>query len=92
MRRSARLVFLGNDEPRPHRLLNVDQAIAEISAHVSAAGDILHRGVALPGPDAREGWHDFRLALPAAPATYFRIKQAVFRRAFGDFARIWSAR
>jgi hypothetical protein len=88
----ARLVFLGDDEPKPHRLLNGDQAIAEISAHVSAASDLLRRGVALPGPDAREEWNDFRLALPAAPATYFQIKQAAFGRAFGDFARIWSAR
>jgi hypothetical protein len=59
---------------------------------VSAAGDLLVRGVALPGPDAREEWNNFRLALPAAKATYFQIKQAAFRRAFGDFARIWSAR
>jgi hypothetical protein len=88
----ARLVFLGDDEPKPYRLLNVDQAIAEISAHVSAAGDLLRRGVALPGPDAREEWNNFRLALPAAPATYFEIKQAAFRRSFGDFARIWSTR
>jgi hypothetical protein len=88
----ARLVFLRDGEPKPYRLLNVDQAIAEISAHMSAAGDLLRRGVALPGPDAREEWNDFRLALPAAPATYLQLKQAACRRAFGDFARIWSAR
>jgi hypothetical protein len=88
----ARLVFLGADQPKPHRLLDVDQAIANIGTHLSAAGDLLRRGGALPGPDAREDWNDFRLALPAARTTYFQTKQAALGRAFGDFARIWSAR
>lgn len=88
----ARLVFLGADQPKPHRLLDVDQAIANIGTHLSAAGDLLRRGVALPGPDARENWNDFRLALPAVRTTYFQTKQAALGRAFGDFARIWSAR
>ena len=82
----------GDDQPKPYTLLDVDQAIAEIGAHVSAAGDLLRRGLILPGRDAREEWNDFRLALPVAPETYFQIKQAAFGRAFGDFARIWSAR
>ncbi|WP_164045492.1 hypothetical protein, partial [Serratia marcescens] len=30
----ARLVFLGNKEPRPYRLPDVDQAIAELGGHV----------------------------------------------------------
>jgi hypothetical protein len=88
----GRLVFLGADQPKPQRLLDVDQAVADIGTHVSAAGGLLHRGVALPGPDAREDWNDFRLALPAARATYFQTKQAALGRAFDDFARIWSAR
>jgi hypothetical protein len=88
----ARLVFLGDDQPKAYRLADVDQAIADIGAHVSAAGDFLRRGLILPGRDAREEWNDFRLALPVAPETYFQIKQAAFGRAFGDFARIWSAR
>jgi RecB family exonuclease len=88
----ARLVFLGADRPRPYNLPDVDQAIADIGAHLSAAVDLLRRGVALPGPDAREDWNDFALALPAAPAIYFQIKQAALGRAFGDFARIWSVR
>jgi RecB family exonuclease len=88
----ARLLFLGSDEPKPHPLPDVDQAIADIGAHVSAATDLLRRGIALPGPDAREDWNDFRLALPASPAIYFQIKQAAFSRAFGGFAGIWSAR
>jgi hypothetical protein len=87
----ARLVFLGADRPKPYPLSDVDQAITDIGAHVSAACDLLRRGVVLPGPDAREDWNDFRLALPAAPGIYFQIKQAAVARAFGDFARIWSA-
>jgi hypothetical protein len=88
----SRLVFLGDDEPKPYRLPDVDHAIAELSAHVTAAGVILRQGSALPGPDAVEDWNDFRLALPASPSTYFRTKQAAFSRAFGDFARVWSCR
>lgn len=88
----ARLVFLETDRPRPYSLPDVDQAIADVGAHVSAAVDLLRRGIALPGPDAREGWNDFALALPAAPAVYFQSKQEALGRAFGDFARIWSVR
>jgi PD-(D/E)XK nuclease superfamily len=88
----ARLVFLGADRPKPYRLPNVDQAIADVSGHVGAAVHLLRRGIALPGPDAREDWNDFALALPAAPAVYFQSKQAAFGRAFGDFARVWDLR
>jgi len=88
----ARLVFLGTDRPRPYSLPDVDQAIAEIGVHLSAAVDLLRRGIVLPGPDAREDWNDFALALPAAPAVYLQSKQAALGRAFGDFARIWSVR
>lgn len=88
----ARLVFLGTDQPRPYSLPDVDQAIADIAAHVGAAVDLLRRGIVLPGPDAREDWNDFALALPAAPAVYLQTKQAALSRAFGDFARIWSVR
>jgi PD-(D/E)XK nuclease superfamily len=88
----ARLVFLGADRPKPYSLPDVDQAIADISGHVSAAVHLLRRGIALPGPDAREDWNDFALALPAAPAVYFQSKRAALGRAFGDFARVWSLR
>ncbi len=88
----ARLVFLGDDLPKSHRLPDVDQAIADIGVHVLAADNLLRRGVTLPGPDAREDWNDYRLALPAAPAIYFQVKQAALGRAFGEFSRVWSAR
>lgn len=87
----ARLVYLGDDEPHEYRLADVDQAIEDVGAHIAAAQDLLRRGVALPGPNAGEDWNEFRLALPAMPPTYFQIKQNAFIRAFGDFARVWSA-
>jgi hypothetical protein len=88
----ARLVFLAADHPSPYRLPDVDQAVADIGVHITAAIDLLNRGVVLPGPDAREEWNEFGLALPASPTMYFQIKQAALARAFGEFARIWSAR
>jgi hypothetical protein len=88
----ARLVFLGDDEPHPYRLPDVERAIAEIASHITAASSLLRRGIALPGQGAREDTNDFRLALPAATATYFQVKQAALGRAFGDFSRVWSCR
>lgn len=88
----ARLVFLGDEEPKPYRLPDVDQAIAELAAHVTAAIALLRQGIALPGPDAQEEHNDFRIALPASSTTYLQIKNAPFTRAFGEFARIWNCR
>jgi hypothetical protein len=87
----ARLVFLGEEEPKPHRLPNVDLAIGDLATHVTRAVSIMREGVALPGPDAREEHNDFRLALPASPATYLQTKNAAFMRAFGEFARVWKS-
>jgi hypothetical protein len=86
----ARLIYLGDKEPRVYKLPDVDLAIAEIAAHVNAAGVLLRQGKALPGPDARESWNDFRLALPASPTVYFQVKQAALSRTFDDFAHVWS--
>jgi hypothetical protein len=88
----ARLVFLGDEEPKPYRLPDVDHAIVELAAHVTAAVALLRQGTALPGPDAQEEHNDFRIALPASPTTYLQIKNAAFMRAFGEFARIWGCR
>jgi RecB family exonuclease len=89
----ARLVFLGADQPKEFRLSDIDKAVADTTSYITAARGLLLRGVALPGPDARENENDFRLALPAAAqATYYPIKQAAIGRAFGDFSRVWSAR
>jgi hypothetical protein len=87
-----KLVFLGDDDPKSYKLPDVDAAIAEIAAHLTVACTLLRQVTALPGPDAREDWNHFRLALPASPAAYFQIKQAALGRAFGDLARVWSCR
>ncbi|MCA1367197.1 PD-(D/E)XK nuclease family protein [Bradyrhizobium sp. BRP14] len=88
----ARLVYLGDRQPRPYRLPDIGLAIADLAADVTAAVALLRRGTALPGPDAQEERSDFRLAMPASLATYFRIKNAAISRAFGDFCRVWSRR
>jgi hypothetical protein len=87
----ARLVYLVDESPRIFKLQDVDLAIEAVAADVTAACAVLLRGVALPGPDAREPWNDFRLALPAADGI-FQVKQAAVSRAFGDFSRVWSRR
>ncbi|WDZ79055.1 PD-(D/E)XK nuclease family protein (plasmid) [Ensifer adhaerens] len=88
----ARLVFLGDQEVQAYGLPDVDQAIAELGTHLTAAVGVLRSGVVLPGPDAREEQNDFRLAMPASPSAYFRIKNSSISRAFGDFGRVWSSR
>jgi hypothetical protein len=88
----SRLLFLGAEHPKEYRLHDVDAAIAEVATHVGAAIALLRQGIALPGPNAREAWNDFRLALPASAATYFQLKNGAFLRAFGDLTRAWSAR
>ena len=88
----ARLIYLRGDRPNAYKLADIDAAIAETTAHVNVARDLLTRGVSLAGPDAREATNAFRLALPAAAASYFAIKQAAFAQRFGQFARVWSSR
>jgi hypothetical protein len=88
----SRLFYLSAEEPKEYRLHDVDAAIAEVASHVGVALALLRRGIALPGPDAREPWNDFRLAMPASAETYFQVKNGAFMRAFGDLTRAWSAR
>jgi hypothetical protein len=88
----ARLIYLGGDQPNAYSLSDVDQAAAEIAAHVTAASTLLTDGTVLPGPDAHESWNEYRLALPAGMATYFQIKQPAFAQAFGAFTRVWTSR
>jgi hypothetical protein len=88
----SRLFFLGDENPRERRLNDIDSAIAELATHVGAALALLRQGMALPGPDAREAWNDFGLALPASAATYFQLKNGAFLRSFGDLTRAWSSR
>jgi len=88
----SRLVFLGDEKPTPYWLPNIDQAITDLTAHVTAALALLRQGTTLPGPDAQEKHNDFRVALPASPTTYLQAKNAAFMRAFSAFSRIWRCR
>ena len=88
----ARVIFLGEEKPNSYRLADVDGAIAEIAPYVAGACRLLTDGTALPGPDARGSENEFRLALPAAPETYFEIKRSALAREFGNFSRLWSHR
>lgn len=88
----ARLIYLSNGEPHIYKLPDIDQAAAEFATHMTAAEELLRKGRALPGPDTRESWNDFRLALPASPTVYFHVKQAALSRAFGEFDRVWRSR
>ena len=89
----ARLVFLGADRPKPYRLPNVDQAIADISGHVSAAVHLLRRGIALPVPTHAKTGTTSRYAAGGARRSIFQRKGDGIRpRLRGDFARVWSLR
>ena len=83
----ARLIFLGDEEPKPYHLADVDRAIADLVTHITAARTLLRQGTALPNAGAQDAHRDFLLALPASPGAYFQVKQAAFGRAFGPFAR-----
>lgn len=87
----ARLVFLGDDDPAIEPLRDVDDAIAGLAAHVTAASAVLTAGMAVPNGEASGEHDEFRLALPAAADGYFQIKQAAFRRALGALTRIWGS-
>jgi PD-(D/E)XK nuclease superfamily len=85
----ARLVFLDADRPKPYRLPDVDEAIAEISGHIRAAVHLLRRGIALPGPEAHEDWNDFHWRCRWRRPSIFRAKErhsvapSVTSRGFG---------
>lgn len=88
----ARLIYLSGETPREHRLPDIEAAITQVTAHVNTARELLNRGAILPGTDAREDTNAFRLALPAAGASYFMRKQAALAQSFGEFQRVWSSR
>jgi RecB family exonuclease len=86
----ARLLYLGDDAPKPYRLQNVDAAIAELSSLLKKGRELIEGGTTLPGLDAWERWNEFRLAQPTNLASYRRLKQGAFAQAFGDFSQVWS--
>lgn len=91
----ARLVFLAEETPQPYSLRgeDLDQALAAAVQHLNAGVALARAGTSLPGPtDPWEEWNELRIALPAIGEPFIRIKDAAFRRAFGDFAAVWRAR
>ncbi|WP_082766202.1 PD-(D/E)XK nuclease family protein [Paramesorhizobium deserti] len=91
----ARLVFLAEETPQPYPLRgeDLDQALAAATQHLNAGVALARAGTSLPGPtDPWEEWNELRIALPAIGEPFIRIKDAAFRRAFGDFAAVWRAR
>jgi hypothetical protein len=93
-RAQARLVFLNDDPPTPHRLAGdeLDAAIEEATRCLRAGVDLVRRGVTLPGPDTEAPWSPSRLALPATGEMYGLVKQQAFSRAFGAFDAVWRVR
>lgn len=88
----ARLVFLGEEKPNAYKLSNVADAIEQIGSYINSASELLGQGLSLPGPDAKEQFNDFRIALPASASAYFLRKRSAFDRAFRGFGRVWRCR
>ncbi len=80
---NARLIYLAEDAPREHSLVDVVGAIGGLGTHVMAATDMLRRGLALPNPGAEDDWNDFRLALPSPGTGYLQIKAGGIARELG---------
>jgi len=84
----AELLYLAGDRPERHKLTDPEVSMAAIPELLILAYENLQQGRALPGPDARERWNEFRLARPASgePAT----KDAAVAEALQNMRRIWS--
>lgn len=71
----ARLLYLGSTVDSHSRQGDeLDQAMADLGRHASAAIEELLKGRALPGPDAYDKFSRYRLALPADLELYGLIK------------------
>ena len=56
---------------------------------IGIASRIVRSCSAVPGPDARERFHDMRLALPADCDAYLRRKEDAIITALGELAPLW---
>lgn len=86
---AARLVFLGGEEASAHRLADIEEAIATISARLRDAQILLQEGKAVPHIRDRTDDAEFRLALPADIETYIETKRSTFRKHFGELLNFW---
>ena len=86
---AARLVFLGGEEASAFRLVDINEAMATISARVLDAQNLLLEGRAVPHIRDRTDDEEFRLALPADIETYIETKRVTFRKHFGELLSFW---
>ncbi len=86
----SRLAYLAG-ESVPMRLQGetLEEAMADAAAFIRTASRIVRSGAAVPGPDARERFHDMRLALPADRDAYLRRKQEAIAAILGELASLW---
>lgn len=86
----SRLAYLAGDNT-PTRLQGepLDAAMTEAAQFIGLASGIVRIGVAVPGPDAGERYHDLRLALPADRDAYLRRKHRAFLDALAALAPLW---
>jgi hypothetical protein len=87
----SRLVYLdGASQPFSLRGDTLDGAVKDISHYLNLACAQLRDGRACLGPDARDKFHDLRLALPADTESYFITKQAAFAACSRELSALWS--
>jgi hypothetical protein len=67
----------------------LDEAMTDVGAFIGIAAQIVRTGTAVPGPDARERFHDLRLALPAERDAYLRRKLDAINAALAQLAPLW---
>jgi hypothetical protein len=86
----SRLAYLAG-QSAPMRLQGeaLDEVMTDAAAFIAVASRIARTGAAVPGPDAREHFHDMRLALPADRDAYLRRKEQAFIAALGELAPLW---
>jgi PD-(D/E)XK nuclease superfamily len=86
----SRLAYLAGAST-PMRLQGeaLDEALTEVAAFIGIAAQIVRSGSAVPGPDARERFHDMRLALPAHRDAYLRRKLDGINAALAQLAPLW---
>jgi hypothetical protein len=86
----TRLIFLGEAatlfELKGDELEN---ACKEAEQYLDCACELLRKGHACPGPDAREDYYDLRLALPADLQGYFQRKGTAFKEVSRALSPLW---
>lgn len=86
----SRLVFLDGISA-PYQLKGdvLEAAAVDVEQFLDIAYALVRRGGACPGPDARDPYNDFRLALPADIDAYFQRKGAAFRDLCRELSPLW---